>query len=145
MECPASSGIITATDKEAITFNSGAVYVYNISISTANPFGTGTDSSVVFASGSKLVGVKGGDLFGGAGHTVVEFRAGSIYETQGTSSYFTQLDGRTFANYIYNGTSGNTASGSVGFTMDSLIIVNTGSGNFNITEMLVDNMLVLHL
>ena len=75
-----SSGRCARTDccnAGQIVFASGSIFTAATGF-TGNPFGQGTDGSVIFQSGSKLSFNAGGDPFGGTGNTMVTFNLGSI-------------------------------------------------------------------
>ncbi|MFP5039385.1 fibronectin type III domain-containing protein [Parasediminibacterium sp. JCM 36343] len=128
------------TDAGSVNFQSGSVCSYNLS-STTFPFGTGTDSSVIFKNNSKLIGIKGADAFGGTGNTVIAFQSGSTYEYQAASaSYTPSFGGRTFSIFSYNTATAlsiklaTTAPITGNCTMDSLIVqAGSGAATFDFT------------
>ncbi|MGG9972077.1 beta strand repeat-containing protein [Ferruginibacter sp. SUN002] len=83
----ASSSFLAGTDKRSVAFNSGGICEINISGSSGVfPFGSGTDSSVVFYSGSKMVHERSDYIFGGITKNVVYFDHGSTYEFTASNS-----------------------------------------------------------
>src|SRR5438067_2261315 len=68
---------LTASDINAITFQSGSIFTTASGFS-GNPFGAGTDGSVIFQSSSSAFFNAGGDPFGGPGHSVATFSLGSL-------------------------------------------------------------------
>ena len=67
---------LLADDATGVTFQSGSIFTTANGFS-GNPFGTGTDGSASFQSGSTSFFNAGGDPFGGAGHAVTTFSFGS--------------------------------------------------------------------
>jgi autotransporter-associated beta strand protein len=132
---------LTATGGSIVTFNSGAIFTtapnYN---SSTNPFGTGTggsgsNNSIVFASGSNYFHNNGGSPFGSAGSgPVVVFQTGSTANWL-TSNGF-QASGRTYANLVIGNPSTQTTvsdSGTGNFQFDNLTVNSTGSNNSTLT------------
>jgi uncharacterized repeat protein (TIGR01451 family)/CSLREA domain-containing protein len=96
----ANAGEITMTGTNAFTATVGV---------TGNPFGTGTDGSVIFQDGATATFYDGGDPFGGAGHSVTTFNSGSTAHF-GIASAFSS-DGRTYGNLTLDGTQAYAGSG----------------------------------
>jgi CSLREA domain-containing protein len=89
----ANAGEITMTGADAFTTTTG----FN-----GHPFGSGTNGSVVFQSGSTGSFNSGLDPFGGTGHSVVTFNAGSTAHFRAATAFFG--DGGTYGNLILDGT-----------------------------------------
>ncbi len=88
----ANAGEITMTGADAFTTTTG----FN-----GHPFGTGTDGSVVFQSGSTGSFNAGLDPFGGIGNSVVTFNSGSTAHFRSATAFFG--DGGTYGNLILDG------------------------------------------
>jgi hypothetical protein len=138
------SSKIIAADAGALVFNSGSVCNINLSGSTGVfPFGSGTDGSVIFASGSKMIHERSDYIFGGTTKAVVTFQSGSTYEfTNSSPTYFAfrqQATGgtpstRVFSNVVLNPFSASTFNFNSGvygsnITVDSFIVRSTLNAN----------------
>ncbi len=125
--------------------NAGQIVFPNNSLFTAstgfagNPFGTGTDGSVIFQSGSSAFFNAGSDPFGGSGNTIVTFNLGSNQEFNASTAF--DSNGRTYGNLTLTGGQTYTGSGSGLFTVtgnfvlgssSTLILSGTAGGDFNV-------------
>lgn len=99
---------------------------------TGSLFGTGAVgsgvNSVVFQNGSLLAQASGSHPFGvGAPNSVVMFQAGSRYRVDGPIT--PQFTGRTYADFEYNTTGVVSVTGTLPFSLDSLVV---SKGTFNL-------------
>jgi CSLREA domain-containing protein len=80
----------------AVTFSSTSFFT-DAAVPTGfsgNPFGTGTDGSVIFQSGSQSFFQAGDDPFGGSGKSIVVFNGGSKQTFTASSAF--SANGRTY-------------------------------------------------
>ena len=124
-----TSHSLNGADQNSITFYSGATAIYNLS-SSSSPFGTGTAGSVLFNNGSKLKGIKGGDIFGGK--AVIVFNSGSTYEYDGNSSSYLPFANGTasqvYSNFVINNnTNALNPTATANFTVDNLTLSATAT------------------
>lgn len=121
---------LLANDANAITFNSGSLFVSGTGF-TGNPFGTTNLNSIIFSSGSVFELIAGGNPFGAsAPNSVVVFQAGSLFRLKSASA--PAFSGRTYANFEYDNSGTATSSGSSALSVDNLTI-KQGTFNMNMT------------
>ena len=126
-----NSQSITSADASGLTINSGGSVQTNSNIAA---FGTGTASSVVFASGSTYIHASTGAANPfqlTAPSSVVVFNTGSLYKQ--TASVAPSLSNRTYANFEWATSGTQSPTGGTAWTVDSIIISNTGTFNANLT------------
>src|SRR5260370_124243 len=91
---------VQANDANGINFQGGSIFTTSTGFS-GNPFGAGTDGSVVFASGASSFFNAGSDPFGGSGHSVATFNLGSSQTFNAATAF--SSDGRTYGNLTLDG------------------------------------------
>jgi CSLREA domain-containing protein len=107
-----------------LTFASGSIFTTSTGF-TGNPFGTGTNGSVIFASGSSAFFNAGLSPFGGSGNSVVTFDSGST-QTFNASSAFSS-DGRTYGHLTLTGGQSYAGTGSGQMTISNNLTIRMGS------------------
>ncbi|MFP5041867.1 T9SS type A sorting domain-containing protein [Parasediminibacterium sp. JCM 36343] len=115
---------LTSPDVGGITFNSGS-FCNTTSVSSSNPFGaSGTDGSVVFASGSVFVFFGGSTPFGT--NAICTFNTGSKFSFQyNTGSTGPTGLNKTYADFEYNTTASVPFQSAGGVcNIDNLTILN---------------------
>jgi CSLREA domain-containing protein len=115
---------VLAGDANGITFQTGSIFTTSTGF-TGNPFGTGTDGSVVFQSGSASFFNAGGDPFGGPAHSIATFTLGSS-QTFNTPTAFLS-DGRTYGNLTLDGSQSYAGSGTGFLTIFNTLTIVSGS------------------
>ncbi|HXI26238.1 MAG TPA: FG-GAP-like repeat-containing protein, partial [Pyrinomonadaceae bacterium] len=132
-----NAGEITLTGVNAFTTATGF---------SGNPFGAGTNGSVIFQSGSTGAFNAGGDPFGGIGHSVATFNLGSTASFAATSAF--SSDGRTYGNLKLTGTTSYAGSGANqttvlnSFTLDAnatFTLSGSAGGDLSVNGNFVDN------
>jgi len=93
---------LIGTNAGEITITGGVTIANSYSVTT-HPFGSGTNGSVVFQSGSTGMFSSGLDPFGGVGHSVVTFNEGSTAHFLSAPAFFG--DGASYGNLILDGES----------------------------------------
>ncbi len=115
---------LLAADVASVTFASGSIFTASTGF-TGNPFGTGTDGSVVFQSGSSAFFNAGSDPFGGSGHAIANFNLGSSQTFNSLSAFAS--DGRTYGNLTLDGSQTYSGSGSGLLTIFNALNIVSGS------------------
>jgi CSLREA domain-containing protein len=115
---------VLAGDANGITFQNGSIFTTSTGF-TGNPFGAGTDGSVVFQNGSASFFNAGGDPFGGPGHSIATFTLGSS-QTFNTPTAFLS-DGRTYGNLTLDGSQSYAGSGTGLLTVFNTLTIASGS------------------
>lgn len=118
----------------ALVFTGGSSVTIGTAF-TGSLFGTGASgssvNSVVFQNGSLFAQASGGNPFGvSVPNSVVIFQGGSRYRVDGPLTL--AMTGRTYADFEYNHTGTATVTGSLPFSLDSLV-VRRGTLNLNLT------------
>jgi len=115
---------VQAADANGINFQSGSIFTTSIGFS-GNPFGAGTDGSVVFASGASSFFNAGSDPFGGSGHSVATFNLGSSQTFNAATAF--SSDGRTYGNLTLDGSQSYSGSGTNTLTIFNSLTIAPGS------------------
>ena len=118
---------LTTPDVGGLTFQNGSI-CNTTSVSGSNPFGTGTDGGVVFASGSLFVFKGGSTPFGSS--ATCSFQTGSKFSFQYVGGISPTGAGKTYADFEYNTSSTlSLTSASAICTIDNLTIMGGGTLN----------------
>ena len=125
---------LTAADANAVTFNSGSVFIAGAGF-TGNAFGTNPSAfnSVIFANGSTYRYTTGGNPFAlGQPASIVVFQTGSLYKHE--SILNPSVSGRTYANFELDAPALTPIinTGLALLTIDNLTVTN-GSISFGMT------------
>src|SRR6267378_2389702 len=115
---------VQASDANGIKFQNGSIFTTSTGFS-GNPFGAGTDGSVVFASGASSFFNAGSDPFGGSGHSVATFNLGSSQTFNAASAF--SSDGRTYGNLTLDGSQSYSGSGTNILTIFNTLNIASGS------------------
>jgi hypothetical protein len=107
-----------------IHFNSGSIFTTTTGF-TGNPFGSGTNGSVVFDSGSSAFFNAGNDPFGGDPSAITQFVSGSS-QTLAIASAFSS-NARTYGNLTLSGSQSYLAAGANANTVANNLTINSGS------------------
>ncbi len=133
---------LISPDVSGITFQNGS-FCKTTSVSSSTPFNittSGTNGSVVFASGSEFDFLGGTTPFGPSPLTISTFQPGSIYSHQSSSTNPTGL-GETYGIFDFNSTgtltlsaSGSTCNiGTLKISKGTLSLITLSSGTANST------------
>ena len=118
---------LISPDAGGITFQNGSI-CNTTSVSSSNSFGTGTDGSVIFASGSLFVFKGGSTPFGTS--AVCTFQTGSKFSFQYVGATSPTGAGKTYADFEYNTSSTlSLTSANATCTIDNLSILGGGTLN----------------
>lgn len=124
MNFTTSANTLIAADATGITFNSGASFTQGTG-NTGNVFGSGTNNSVVFASGSTFNHNAGANPFQKTQPaSVVVFQAGSNYIHGIAGGSGLGFSGRTYSNLTLQGGGTATLTGGSAVYVDNLTISN---------------------
>jgi hypothetical protein len=115
---------LVALGTNALAFQSGSLLSLGTGF-TGNVFGTGSGTSalnsVIFQNGSLLSQAAGANPFGAtAPNAVVTFQPGSRFRLD--AGLTPSVSGRSYADFELNAAASIAPSGSVGFSMDSVIV-----------------------
>ena len=124
MNFTTSANTLIAADASGITFNNGSSFTQGTG-NTGNVFGSGTNNSVVFASGSTFNHNAGANPFQKAQPaSVVVFQTGSNYIHGIAGGSGLGFSGRTYSNLTLQGGGTATLTGGSAVYMDNLTLSN---------------------
>lgn len=133
MNFTTSANTLIAADATGITFNSGSSFTQGTG-NTGNVFGSGTNNSVVFASGSTFNHNAGANPFQKAQPaSVVVFQTGSNYIHGIAGGSGLGFSGRTYSNLTLQGGGIATLTGGSAVYMDNLTLSNNTTLNIGMT------------
>ncbi len=128
-----SANTLIATDATGITFNSGSSFTQGTG-NTGNVFGSGTNNSVVFASGSTFNHNAGSNPFQKTQPaSVVVFQTGSNYVHNIAAGSGLAFSGRTYSNLSLTGGGAATLTGGSPVYMDNLSVSNNTTLNIGMS------------